>query len=219
MMLAAPVGVKAFNRACDGSLEGLRYLTSVRTRLAEATAPPPTPIAPPTATPRPPTQTPTATLTPRAATTATQPPTATPQPTATPTPTPIPTPTPAGPTLGQRAVEQAGIAGDYALAGLVRLKQNDAVAYPLHIAAAYTLDTAGCREDAIRLQWLKAGLHASRAGQPEQVAEALAARADQPEELEELREIVRTWTQRASDNVPLRRVLEALDAHPAATRR
>lgn len=209
--LAAPVGVKAFNRACDGSLEGLRYLSGVREQLAVATALPPTPTpAPltpmPTAT-LPPTPTPTPASAPPTQTVV--PPTATP--TLTPTPFP-PTPTPAGPTVSQRALEQAGIAGDYALAALVRFKQNDAVAFPLHIVTAHTLDTAGCREDAIRLQWLKAGLHASRQGQPEQVAVALVARANKPDELADLRRVVRTWTERAHDNEPLRRVLAALDA-------
>ena len=210
-VLAAPVGVKAFNRACDGSLEGLRYLSGVREQLAVATALPPTP------TPAPPTPLPTATLPPTptpASAPPTQtavPPTATPLPTFTPTPVP-PTATPPGPTFAQRALEQAGIAGDYALAVLVRVKQNDAVAFPLHIVTAHALDTAGCHEDAIRLQWLKAGLHASREGQPEQVAVALVARANRPEELTDLRRVVRTWTERAHDNEPLRRVLVALDA-------
>jgi hypothetical protein len=229
--LAAPVGVQAFNRACDGSLEGLRYLSSVREQLAVATALPPTPTpASPTLLPASPT--PTAPPTPTSATVvATQtavPPTPTLTPTPVlptptpvlptptpvlPTPTPVlPTPTPAPPTLGQRALAQAGVVGDVALAALVRVKQNDAVAYPLHIVAAHTLDVAGCHEDAIRLQWLKAGLHASRDGQPEQVAVALVARANKPDELADLRRVVRTWTERAHDNDPLRRVLAALDA-------
>ena len=209
-VLAAPVGVKAFQRACDGSLEGLRYLSSVREQLAVATA------LPPTSTPAPPTPMPTATQPPtptsatRLPTQTAIPPTLTLTPTVTPTPAP-PSPTPAGPTVRQRALEQAGIVGDYALDTLVQVKQHDDVAYPLHIMAAYALDTAGCHEDAIRLQWLKAGLHASRAGQPEQVAEALVARARQPEELADLRRVVRTWTERAHDNDHLRDVLTALE--------
>lgn len=210
-VFAAPVGVKAFNRACDGSLEGLRYLSGVREQLAVATAPPPTPApVPPTSTRQPtPTLRPTSTPPAQAQAIATTPPTATP--TSTPTPVP-PTPTPAGPTLEQRALEQAGILGDAALGGLVWVKQSDIVAFPLHIVTAYALDTAGCREDAIRLQWLKAGIHASYPGQPEQVAGALAARANTPEQLTDLRRVVRTWTERAWDNEPLRRVLAALDA-------
>ncbi|MCC7371061.1 MAG: hypothetical protein IT306_21785 [Chloroflexi bacterium] len=211
-VLAAPVGVKAFNRACDGSLEGLRYLSGVREQLQTATAPPPTPSVPPTATPQPPTATPTRqpTLPPAAQVSIT--PTPTPRPTATPTLTPTPIPTPAGPTLGQRALEQAGLAGDTALGLLVWVKQSDAVAYPLHIVTAHALDAARCPEDAVRLQWLKAGLHASRAGQPEQVASALVARANTPEQLTDLRRVVRIWTERAWDNEPLRQVLAALDA-------
>lgn len=44
------------------------------------------------------------------------------------------------------------------------------------VAPAYTVDAAGCSKEAGRLQWLYVGLHASRAGRPEQVAEVLAAR-------------------------------------------
>lgn len=208
-VLAAPVGVKAFNRACEGSLEGLRYLSGVREQLAVATAPPPMPVpAPPTSTPQPtPTLRPTSTPPSQTQATATTPPTAT----AAATPIPAP-PTPTGPTLGQRALEQAGILGDAALGGLVWVKQSDIVAFPLHIVTAHALDTAGCREDAIRLQWLKAGIHASYPGQPEQVAGALVARANTPDELTDLRRVVRTWTERAWDNEPLRQVLAVLDA-------
>jgi hypothetical protein len=93
----------------------------------------------------------------------------------------------------------------------MQVKQADAVAYPAHIVAAHLLDGAGCGKDAVRLQWLKAGLHASRDGQPEQIAAALKARADGPDDLADLRRIVRTWTERASQSVSLRRVLSALE--------
>ena len=69
---------------------------------------------------------------------------------------------------------------------MVRVKQTDAIAYPGHIALAHALDAAGCGEDAVRIQWLKAGLHASRDGQPEQVASALEARTT-PDEQADLR--------------------------------
>ena len=57
---------------------------------------------------------------------------------------------------------------------------------------------------------------ASTKGQPEQVAGALLARASTPAELTDLRRVVRTWTERAWDNEPLRRVLVVLDAVPIA---
>jgi hypothetical protein len=85
------------------------------------------------------------------------------------------------------------------------------VAYPAHIAAAHLLETAGCGQDAVRIQWLKAGLHAAGDGQPEQIADALEARAASPDDLAELRRIVRTWTERAPRSVSLRRVLTALE--------
>jgi hypothetical protein len=113
-------------------------------------------------------------------------------------------------TITQRFRDFAGRAGDTALAALIRFKQHDAVAYPAHIVAAYTLDVAGCSTDAIRLQWLKASLHASTDGQIQQIAAALMAGTSRPEELADRREIVRTWTRRAPESDSLRRVLAVL---------
>jgi hypothetical protein len=107
------------------------------------------------------------------------------------------------------------VAGDVAETGIgviLRIKQDDTVAYPAHILAAYVLDAAGCGEDAVRIQWLKAGLHASREGQPERIAQALGDRARTPEDRAQLRQIVRVWTERAPRSRSLRRVLAALDA-------
>ena len=182
------VGVRAFNRACDGSLEGLRYLTNVRAQLATATAPPPS-------TPRP-----TSTLAPAQAQTAP----------AQPTPEPAP-PIPSEPTAARRLLGAVGVAGDAALVTLIRIKQHDAIAYPAHIVAAHTLDVAGCGTDAVRLQWLKAGLHASHDRQIEYVASALVTSAEGPDDLADLRQVVRTWTERAPASLSLRRVLAALD--------
>ena len=181
LALAGVVGARAFTRACDGSLEGLRYLANVRAQLASATAPP----APPDPTPT------------RA------PPTG-------PAPTPVP-PTPHAPTIAQRAREAAGLAGDAALVAVIRVKQHDAVAYPAHMLAARALDVAGCGKDAVRLQWLKAGLHASTDVQSEGVAAALVEHAGDADDLADLRRIVRTWAERAPQSVSLRRVLAALD--------
>ncbi len=205
MMLAVPVSVSAFNRACDGSLNGLRSIARVRAELAAATAPPPTPVPAPTPPP-------TRTSTPVAAVqaTASVTPTAVP-PTSTATPIP-PTPVPAGPTAAQRALEVVGIAGDRVLGAVVWVKQTDAIAYPGHVALAYAVDAAGCSKDAVRLQWLKAGLHASRDGQPEQVATALAGRATTPDELADLRRVVQIWTDGSGNNVAMRQVQTLLDA-------
>lgn len=188
LMPAGAVGVHAFHRACDGSLEGLRYLANVRAQLASATAPPP---APPPPTP-------------------TQAPSQAPVAAAQPTPQPAP-PMPPAPTVMQRLREAVGVAGDVAIVGIMRVKQHDAVAYPAHIVAAHTLDVAGCGKDAVRLQWLKAGLHASSDGQVERVASALVASASGPDDLTDLRRIVRTWTERAPQSASLRRVLAAID--------
>jgi hypothetical protein len=212
MLLGTAGGVKAFTLACDGSLEGLRYLRDVRTRIQVATALPPTP----TPASRTPVVTPTSTQT-RAPTIQPTPgqPTSTSTPvppTFTPIPTPVPTPPP--PTVGQRARALGGIVVDAALGALLRLKQSDTVAYPSHIVAAHVLDAAGCGTDAVRLQWLKAGLHASRDGQPEQVAVALKESATSPDDLAQLRDLVREWTEQQRWSAPMRRVHAAFDALP-----
>jgi hypothetical protein len=108
-------------------------------------------------------------------------------------------------------LDVVGTAGDYALAAVVRVKQTDAIAYPGHIALAHALDAAGCGQDAVRIQWLKAGLHASRDGQPEQVASALEARTT-PDEQADLRRLVRLWAESAPRNVPMYQVLLAVEA-------
>jgi hypothetical protein len=188
VMLATVVGVQAFNRACDGSLEGLRYLARVRSQLAAATAPPPTP--PP------------------------------PAPVSAPGQPPVPpvqaAPTPAPPSAVQqvygRVLGVVGVTGDAALRTVVRVKQDDRIAYPAHTVAAHTLNVAGCGKDAVRIQWLKAGLHASQDGQPERIARALEASSSDPADLADLRQVVRTWTERASQSVSLRQVLHALEA-------
>ena len=181
------VGVRAFDRACDGSLEGLRYLTNARAQLASATAPPPATSQP----------------TPTPAVSQGQPPAA--------QLTPAPAPPPPTPTIAQRFRELSGRVGDTALVALIQVKQHDAVAYPAHIVAAHTLDLAGCRKDAVRLQWLKASLHASTDGQIHQVAAALVSDVSHPDELADLRQVVRTWTERAPESDALRRVLAVLD--------
>jgi hypothetical protein len=204
VVLISIVGVRTFNRACDGSLEGLRFLRDARSQLAVATAPPPTPV--PTQPPAP---------TPTAAPTPFGPPTAQ---TAPPTPTPLPPPPPPSPpppsflrTAAQPLYDVVGVAGDVAIVAIARVKQNDAIAYPAHIAAAHLLGASGCSKDAVRLQWLKAGIHASGDGQPEWIASTLKARATDADDLNDLRQVVRTWSDRAHDNVWLRRVRIALD--------
>lgn len=193
LLLNSVVGVRAFNRACDGSLEGLRYLAGVRAQLASATAPPP---SPPPSPPRPP-----PTPIPSQARVSPMPP----------APTPIP-PAPPPPMLWERLREAAGVAGDAALVAVIQVKQHDAVAYPEHVVAARTLDVAGCGRDAVRLQWLKASLHASSDDQIEHIASALVEHASGPHDLADLRRVVRTWTERAPESVSLRRVLAALDS-------
>ena len=192
VLLAMPgtvVGVQAFDRACDGSLEGLRYLRNARAQFAAATAPPPPPQATPTA----------------AASQAQAAP---------PRPTPVPPPAPPPPTVAQRLSEAVGVAGDAAFVVLIQIKQSDLVAYPAHIVAAHTLDAAGCGKDAVRLQWLKAGLHASTDPQIQRIAASLVASAHDPVDLADLRLVVRNWSERAPESVALRRVLAALEDHP-----
>jgi hypothetical protein len=77
---------------------------------------------------------------------------------------------------------------------------------------AYVLGGAGCGEDAVRIQWLKAALHASRAGQPEQIARALDARATDADDRAQLRGGVQVWTEREPWSIPMRRMRDALGA-------
>jgi hypothetical protein len=92
------------------------------------------------------------------------------------------------------------------------VKEADVVAYPGHIVGAYALDAAGCGTDAVRLQWLKAGLHASGGGQPDYVADALIATANSPDDLAQLRDLVHAWTEQQSWNRIMPRVQAAFDA-------
>ena len=186
VLFSGVVGVRAFDRACDGSLEGLRYLTNARAQLASATSLPP--MSQPTPTPA-----------------AIQGQASPPQPTL------VPPPPPPTPTVAQRLRELAGRVGDTALVALIRVKQNDAVAYPAHLVAAHALDAAGCGKDAVRLQWLKASLHASTDSQVDGIAAALIADTAHPDELADLRRVVKTWTERAPESDSLRRVLAVLD--------
>ena len=112
----------------------------------------------------------------------------------------------------QRGLDVVGIVGDAALGAVVWVKQSDPIAYPGHIVLAYTIDAAGCGKDAVRLQWLKAGLHASREGQPEQVAEALTARATTPDDRADLQRVVQIWTDGSGNNRSMRRVQALIDA-------
>jgi hypothetical protein len=104
------------------------------------------------------------------------------------------------------------VVGAATISGVLWVKQSDEVAYPAHIVAAHVLDTAGCGTDAVRIQWLKAGLHASGAGWPERVATGLSDTATGPGDREELRQIVQVWIERLPRNSPMRRVQAALDA-------
>jgi hypothetical protein len=211
VLFGSATTVKAFNLACDGSLEGFRYLTNVRREIVQSTALPPTPR------PTKPTPTPSPTFSPTptqvaAGPSSTAPPTPTPTPLP-PTPTPVPpTPTPPPPTALDHAREAAGIAGATAISGVLWVKQSDEVAYPAHIVAAHVLGVAGCGPDAVRIQWLKAGLHASRDGWPERVASGLSDTATGPDDREEIRQILRAWIERLPRNSPMRRVQAAFDA-------
>jgi hypothetical protein len=128
------------------------------------------------------------------------------------TPTSTSPPEPAPPAAYIWLREVAGKIAIGVITGFTQVKESDAVAYPAHVAAAYVLDGAGCGEDAVRIQWLKAGLHASRAGQPEQIARTLPARATDADDRAQLRGIVQVWTERQSWSIPMRRVREAFDA-------
>ena len=158
--------VKAFTLACAARWKGCAICETSRSQIAAATAPPPTPrpSTPPPTMP-PPTPTPVRTP-PHHGCAGDAPPTATPSlphPDANPAPPPQPRP----PAAYIWLREVSGKIAVTAIGAFARVKEADAVAYPAHVVAAYVLDGAGCGEDAVRIQWLKAGLHAAREGQPE----------------------------------------------------
>ncbi len=57
---------------------------------------------------------------------------------------------------------------------ILAIKQADYIAFPAHVAAAWTLETAGCEPAAIRDQWLKAARHAWADGPAAWAAAGLA---------------------------------------------
>jgi hypothetical protein len=61
---------------------------------------------------------------------------------------------------------------------LVRLKNQDAVAYPAHVALAQALAALHCSPYAVTVQWLKAGAHAATPQQNGVVQMGLRRQAD-----------------------------------------
>jgi hypothetical protein len=64
-------------------------------------------------------------------------------------------------------------AGYLLLTSLLQFKRNDAIVYPAHVWLARAVDAAHCQADAVRQQWLKAGIHADGSEQVDEVARAL----------------------------------------------
>jgi hypothetical protein len=92
-----------------------------------------------------------------------------------------------------RAVRTAGHA---ALSGFLALKQSDVLAYPIHSTLAQALEFTHCPRDAIWVQWIKAGIHATRQDQVLRVASALRERATSEDDISRLRDIVQGYVQR-----------------------
>jgi hypothetical protein len=80
---------------------------------------------------------------------------------------------PAGPLTWLKAIPRA--VGYTLLTELLRFKRNDAIVYPAHVWLARGVTSANCKVDAVRLQWLKAGIHASEPEQVDEVALGLEA--------------------------------------------
>lgn len=88
--------------------------------------------------------------------------------------------------------------GYVAITELLRFKRNDAVVYPAHVWLARGLGAANCQVDAVRLQWLKAGIHASGPEQVDAVARALDGTVQSDADRRVVEEAVRSTAERES---------------------
>jgi hypothetical protein len=108
------------------------------------------------------------------------------------------------------ALQTLRATGHASLSGFLALKQNDQVAYPLHVATAKTLEAVNCPTDAIWIQWLKAGIHARQEAQVEVVASALRARVRGADDAADLRDLVLGFVERESWSDGIHRIRTAL---------
>ena len=81
---------------------------------------------------------------------------------------------------------------------VLRLKRNDAIVYPAHAWLARGVDAANCKVDAVRLQWLKAGIHAYGPDQVDEVARALDGTVRNDADRAVVQAAVRTTAERES---------------------
>jgi hypothetical protein len=77
----------------------------------------------------------------------------------------------------------------------LQVKQSHAVAYPLHVTLATQLELARCPREAVWLQWIKAGIHATGQAQVEQVASALRRTLDGEQDRTRLNALVERFVQ------------------------
>jgi hypothetical protein len=102
--------------------------------------------------------------------------------------------------------------GHQAVLLVLWVKQSDLVAYPSHAMLARGLEVARCDRDAVRLQWIKAGVHAGQPAQAEEVAQVLRRSSESDAELARIRATVRGWAERESWSEGIRRVEGILSA-------
>lgn len=96
------------------------------------------------------------------------------------------------------------------VSGLLELKRNDALVYPSHALLARGITVAGCSSEAVRLQWMKAGIHADNDARVEEVVQALRRTAPSEAERRALGESVRRFAEDESWSAPIGRVSAAL---------
>jgi hypothetical protein len=96
------------------------------------------------------------------------------------------------------------------VASALVVKQNDHVAYRAHVGLANALEKAGCPGEAVRVQWLKAGLHAMDDGAAWHVAMELRRSAVSSRDEASLATSIDALTTREPWSAGIRRVSVAL---------
>jgi hypothetical protein len=101
-------------------------------------------------------------------------------------------------------------ASAHLVSSMLNVKQRDAIAYPAHVAVARLLGRTTCGPDAVRTQWLKAGIHAQGERQVEVVVAGLRETLTDDGDLSHLQAMIEALAQAESWSNGLLQVRERL---------